>query len=99
MLSWGPSPSLPQLSRMMSVGAMAYLSPPTPSKSWDVSKSSRPSLTPDSASMWTSPEESMVWLSVLPYCKGFVSYFASYYSPPSHISSHYSVFEQNISGP
>lgn len=60
MHSWGHSPSSPLLSRMMSVGAMAFPSPPTPSKYLDGSKSSRLSLILDSASMWTSPEESTV---------------------------------------
>lgn len=68
--SWEPSPSLLLLSLTMSVGAMASLLPPTLSKSWDVSRYSRPSLTPDSANMWTSPEGNTVWPSVSSFVRG-----------------------------
>lgn len=58
--SWGHLPSSPRLCLMMSAGATASPWPPTPSKYWDGSRSSRPSPTPDCANMWTSPEGSTV---------------------------------------
>ncbi len=61
MRSWGPPPSSPLLFLTMCVAATVFLSPPTPSRSWDAFRSSRPAPIPDCANMWTSPEGSMVW--------------------------------------
>ena len=68
MPKWVPLPSLPLHCPMMSVEAMGFLSHQIPSRFWGAFKFSRPSFTPDCASMWIFLGESTVSCCFLIFC-------------------------------